>query len=92
MKKTDWERLPVSMDLSDKIPDGDQLSASTSTLTVSDSNGIDVSQYMVQDVSVSPTVIYATIVGGIVGCTYTLKFQGVTNAAKVEARETLLII
>ncbi len=92
MKKTDWEKLPVSMDLSERLPSGDQLSSAGSTLIVEDSNGKAVPE-MVLDIAVSPVAVYGTIGGGIVGCSYTLRFKGLTNLGnQIEGRSTLEII
>lgn len=93
MKKTDWEQVQVSMDLFDKIPKGEMLDGSASTLTIEDTFNQEVTSEMLVDVDIAPSVVYATIKGGTKGCTYNLRFKGkTTDGTQVEGREALLII
>lgn len=83
--------IPVSLDFSKVLPSGQTLQAGSS-ITISDSNGVDTTSAMLASSALDTTKMTANIQAGAIGSHYFILFSAVTQVYTYQKKVELEVI
>jgi hypothetical protein len=92
VNKTPSEKIPLAVDFKDVLPTGETIDASTSTVAITDRDGTVTTGTMLQQKSVSGSLLLAIIKLGADQMSYTIKFTAVTANYSFESYIDLNVV